>query len=221
MRSRVAAAVLLAALGAALAWISAAPADNPVLHGTVGPGFDISLTDAGGNDVKHLDPGTYTIQIDDKADIHDYHLFGPGVDMATTVEFVGQTQWTVTFTDGTYTFQCDPHSTLMHGTFTVGNAPTTTTTKTTPPPPPVHKLAARVGPGAHISFPRTAPAGKARITVRDVSNSDNFHLVGPGVNKKTSVSAKQTVTWNVTLRRGSYTFRSDAHKALHGKTRVG
>jgi hypothetical protein len=220
MRFRVAAAVLVAVLGLALAWIAAAPADNPVLHGTVGPGFDISLTDASGNDVKHLDPGTYTVQIDDKADIHNYHLFGPGVEQSTTPEFVGQVTWTVTFADGTYTFQCDPHSTLMHGTFTVGTAATTATTKTPPPPPPVHKLSGRVGPGAHISFPRSAPAGKARITVRDVSTSDNFHLAGPGVNKRTSVRAKQTLTWNVTLRHGTYTFRSDAHATLHGKTRV-
>jgi len=219
VRFRFAAVSLVATLGLALAWIAAAPADNPVLLASVGPGFDISLTDAAGNDVKHLDAGTYTIKVDDKADIHNFHLSGPGVEQTTTVEFVGQTEWTVTLTDGTYRFQCDPHSTLMRGTFTVGNA-TTTTTKTTPPPPVVHKLSGRVGPSGAISFPRTAPSGKARITVRDASASDNFHLTGPGVNKRTSVRGKQTVTWAVTLRKGTYTFRSDAHAKLRGKTRV-
>jgi plastocyanin len=220
VRFRFAAVSLVGALGLALAWIAAAPADNPVLLGTVGPGFEIHLTDASGNDVKQLAPGTYTFRIDDKADIHNFHLTGPGVDQSTTVEFVGQVEWTVTLTAGTYRFQCDPHSTVMRGSFTVGNTATTTTTQTTPPPPPVHKLSGRVGPGASISFPHSAPPGKARITVRDTSASDNFHLSGPGVNKKTSVHGKQTVTWTVTLRHGTYTFRSDAHAKLRGKTRV-
>jgi hypothetical protein len=220
VRFRFAAVSLVAVLGLALAWISAAPADNPVLLATVGPGFDIHLTDAAGNDVKQLDPGTYTVKVDDKADIHNFHLSGPGVDQSTTVEFVGQTDWTLTFTNGAYRFQCDPHSTIMRGTFNVGSAAATTTTKTTPPPPTAHKLSGRVGPGASISFARSAPAGRARITIRDASSTDNFHLTGPGVNKKTSVGGKQTVTWTLTLRKGTYTFRSDAHAKLRGKTRV-
>jgi hypothetical protein len=40
------------------------------------------------------------------------------------------------------------------------------------------------------------------------------------VNKRTSVAGKQTVTWNVTLRRGTYTYRSDTHATLRGKTKV-
>ena len=221
MRFRLAAVSVVAALGLALAWIAAAPAENPVLLASVGPGFDISLTDAAGNDIKHLDPGSYTIKVDDKADIHNFHLTGPGgVDLSTTVEFVGQTDWNVTLTDGTYRFQCDPHSTLMRGTFTVGSAATTTTTKTTPPPPAVHKLSGRVGPGAKISFAKSAPAGRAQITIRDVSASDNFHLSGPGVNKRTAVKGKQRVTWTVTLRHGTYKFRSDAHAKLRGTMRV-
>jgi plastocyanin len=221
VRFRVAAVSLVAVFGLALAWIAAAPADNPVLLGSVGPGFVISLTDAAGNDFKHLDAGTYTIKVDDKADIHNFHLTGPGVDVTTTVEFVGQMEWSVTLKDGTYQFQCDPHSTLMRGTFTVGNAATTTTNTTPPPPKPtVRKVSGRVGPGAAISFPRTARAGKTQITIRDLSASDNFHLVGPGVNKRTAVKAKQTLTWTVTLRRGTYVFRSDAHAKLRGKTRV-
>ena len=104
MRFRVAAVSLVAVFGLALAWIAAAPADNPVLLGSVGPGFVISLTDAAGNDVKHLDAGTYTIKVDDKADIHNFHLTGPGVDVTTTVEFVGQMEWSVTVKDGAIEF---------------------------------------------------------------------------------------------------------------------
>jgi hypothetical protein len=221
VRLRIAAAVLATAALAALGWIAAAPADNPVLLGSVGPDFVISLTDSAGNRVAHLDPGTYTVRVNDMGDIHNFHLSGPGVDQSTGVEFVGSAEWTVTFADGNYRYQCDPHSTTMRGTFTVGNPPATTTTAPpTPKPKPAHKLNGSVGPGARISFMAKAPAGKATITVRDVSSTDNFHLVGPGVNKRTSVAGKQTATWKVTLRKGTYTFRSDAHGSLRGKTTV-
>jgi len=89
------------------------------LDGTVGPGFDISLKDASGNDVTTLTPGTYTIDVDDKADIHNFHLMGPGVDESTDVSGTGTTTWTVTLQDGTYTFQCDPHASSMNGSFEV------------------------------------------------------------------------------------------------------
>jgi plastocyanin len=216
VRLRLAAASLAAAALAALGWIAAAPAENPVLLASVGPGFVISLHDASGADVKQLAPGAYTIRVNDQSELHNFHLSGPGVDVSTAVEFIGMVEWQVTLTDGTYRFQCDPHATLMRGSFTVG----TTTPPPPPPPPPVHRLSARVGPGARIAFVKSAPAGKAAITVRDVSASDNFHLIGPGVNKKTSVKGKQTVTWNVTLRAGTYVFRSDAHAKLRGTTRV-
>jgi plastocyanin len=218
VRFRIAAASLAAVALAALGWIASAPADNPVLLAADGPDFVISLADAAGNRVTHLDPGTYTIKVTDNADIHNFHLRGPGVDQSTTVEFMGEAEWSVTFTDGTYTYQCDPHSTLMRGTFTVDTPPVTTTTK--PPAPVVHKLSGRVGPGPRIRFSPSVPAGKAKITIRDQSATDNFHLSGPGVNKRTSVAGKQTVTWNVTLQRGTYTYRSDTHAALKGKTRV-
>lgn len=215
MSVRVALVVLAASALAAAGWAVAAPADNPVLTGTVGPDFTISLKDAAGNPVTHLDPGTYTVKVNDMGEIHDFHLSGPGVQETTGVEFVGTVQWTVTFSDGVYQFRCDPHNTLMHGSFTVGTV--TTTTATTPQPA---KLTARVGPGAKIAFPARARAGKATIAVRDLTASDNFHLTGAGVNKKTGVKAKGTSIWKVTLKKGVYTFRSDAHAKLRGKTTV-
>ena len=89
------------------------------LDGSVGPGFDISLKDASGNDVSTLTAGTYTINVNDQADIHNFHLTGPGVDKATDVSGTGTTTWTVTLQDGTYTFQCDPHASSMNGSFQV------------------------------------------------------------------------------------------------------
>jgi plastocyanin len=100
----------------------------------------------------------------------------------------------------------------MKGSFTVGAV--------TPPPPKLQKLSARVGPGQRVTFAKNAAAGKTEITVRDLTAKDNFHLTGPGVNRKTGVKFKGTVKWTVTLKAGTYTFRSDAHAKLRGKTRV-
>jgi hypothetical protein len=102
------------------------------LQANVGPGYSITLTQNGAR-VSHLDPGTYTINVNDQADIHNFHLFGTGVNETTTVEGTGTATWTVTFTDGTYTYVCDAHPGSMIGKFTVGSVPTTTTTPTAAP----------------------------------------------------------------------------------------
>ena len=201
--------VALAVVVFALA--GSASADPPTLNATVGPGYTISLTDSTGALVKHLDPGEYVINVDDESDLHDFDLFGPGVTKATDVTGIGKQTWDVTFANGTYTYQCDVHSTTMHGSFTVGAvAPKTT----------AQKLAGSVGPGAHIALAHAAKAGKAVLTIRDRSKKDNLHLTGPGLNKKTGVAFTGTVTWTVTLKPGTYTFRSDAHKALKGTLKV-
>jgi plastocyanin len=187
-----------------------AAADNPQLQASVGPGFVISLKDASGAKVTHLDPGTYAIHVVDQSDMHNFDLTGPGVSKSTDVTEVGEQDWTVTFTDGTYRYVCDVHATTMKGSFTVGNVPTTT----------VVKMSASVGPGQKIAFARTAKAGKTTITIRDLTAKDNFHLTGPGVNKKTRVAFKGTVKWTVTLKAGTYTYRSDAHKGLKGTLKV-
>jgi plastocyanin len=187
-----------------------AAADNPQLQASVGPGFTISLKDASGAKVTHLDPGTYAIHVVDQSDMHNFDLTGPGVSKSTEVTEVGEQDWTVTFTDGTYRYVCDVHATSMKGSFTVGNVPTTA----------VLKMSASVGPGQKIAFARTAKAGKTTITIRDLTAKDNFHLTGPGVNKKTGVAFKGTVKWTVTLKAGTYTYRSDAHKGLKGTLKV-
>jgi plastocyanin len=85
------------------------------LTGTVGPGFDISMTGTDG-----LTPGEYTIKISDKSTDHNFHLTGPGVDEKTEVGEEGDVTWTVTLQSGEYKFMCDPHSSSMNGSFTVG-----------------------------------------------------------------------------------------------------
>jgi len=109
-------ALILAALAAAIA-IPVASAGS-TLNGTFGPGFSITLTQ-GGKKVTTLKAGKYTIVVNDKASIHDFHLTGPGVNKKTSVPAVGTTKWKVKLKKGTYKFVCDPHLAIMHGSFKV------------------------------------------------------------------------------------------------------
>lgn len=97
---------------------TAAPAAK-TLAGSVGPGFVIKLTSQG-KPVRHLKAGQYRVVVSDQADIHDFHLRGPGVDkVITSVGFTGTKTIVLELKKGTYTYVCDPHSTVMHGSFTV------------------------------------------------------------------------------------------------------
>ena len=88
------------------------------LKGEVGPGFTIEVK-LGSKDVKTLKPGTYSIKVEDKSSMHNFHLIGPGVNKSTSVSFVGDKTWTVTLKKGTYKYVCDPHASFMKGSFTV------------------------------------------------------------------------------------------------------
>lgn len=185
------------------------------LNVTVGPGFTMRVTDAAGGNVTQLDPGEYAITIKNLSpnQEHNFHLTGPGVDMASAFDNNTVT-WNVTLADGTYNYRCDAHPTIMKGSFHVGAAP--------PPPPSTPKLKGRVGPGKSISL-KTAggatvkklKAGAYRIAVKDATKADNFHLLGPGLNKKTGVAFRGSVSWKVRFKAGKkYTVRSDAHRKL-------
>lgn len=90
------------------------------LKGETGPGFEIEVS-RNGEDAETVPAGTYTLEVEDKSDMHNFHLLGPGVDEEVTdVGFVGEKTVTVTLEPGTYTYQCDPHEAQgMKGTFTV------------------------------------------------------------------------------------------------------
>jgi hypothetical protein len=209
------AAVLLPASGHAA---------DPVLNAKVGPGFSISMNDANGVKVTHIDPGTYTINVQDLSAEHNFDLFGTGVQMATDVAATGNTTWTVTFTDGIYNYHCDAHPGQMKGAFAVGTASLPTPPKPTKP----KNLSGKVGPGKTISL-KTASgaavkklaAGRYRLSVKDMTKADNFHLIGPGANKKTGVKFRGTTTWTVVLRKAkTYTVRSDATTKLRKTFKV-
>ena len=188
------------------------------LNVTVGPGFSIKVADASGRNVTQLDPGDYSLTIKNLslAQEHNFHITGPGgVDMFSAFDNNTVT-WNLTFVDGVYKWKCDAHPTQMKGSINVG-----------PPPPAPIKLTGKVGPKKTISLKKGSSAvkalvaGKYKVVVSDLTKKDNFHLTGPGVNKKTAVKAKGGATWTLTFKRGKYTFRSDATKKLKRTFSVG
>jgi hypothetical protein len=202
---------------AAVSLVAPAPtaADNPQLVGSVGPGFVISVT-SGGAAVTHLDSGTYTLVVHDLADVHNFHLFGPGgVNVSTEVEFMGDKTFTVTLTDGIYNFDCDAHPT-MNGKFAVGTAQLPVDNPPPPKPttPPARKLSLRVAAGGRITAPVHVAPGKYAVTATDQSSIESVHLKGAGVDRKTAAAFKGAAHWTVTLKRGRYRAFSDAHPKL-------
>jgi NitT/TauT family transport system substrate-binding protein len=86
-------------------------------------------------------------------------------------------------------------------------------------------LEGTVGPTARIVM-RSAGTnavrldpGKYVVVVKDLSKKLNFHLVGPGVNKKTGTGQTGTVRWSISLRPGRYAYSSDTG-GLRGSFRV-
>ena len=126
------ASVLLALVGFGAATTVARPAATATgtLTGTVDESWNISLKNSDGTPVTTLAEGTYTVAVTDSTNDHNFHLFGPGVDRKTGVTAVESVTWTVTFTPGGYTYQCDPHDYSMKGSFTVTAAQTTTSSST-------------------------------------------------------------------------------------------
>lgn len=118
-RHLVLAAISLVAAISLITVGNAAGVVRPTLVGTVGPGFDISLTQ-GGRLVRTLHAGSYRLTVHDRSRIHDFHLIGPGVNrVVTSVGFRGTKTITVTLKAGRYRYICDPHAFVMHGRFRV------------------------------------------------------------------------------------------------------
>jgi plastocyanin len=68
---------------------------------------------------------------------------------------------------------------------------------------------------------KTVKAGTYRIKIEDKGATHNFHLMGPGVDKSTSIAGKGDTIWTVKLKPGKYTYVCDAHvAAMKGSFRV-
>ena len=110
-------------------------AADSLLVGTVGPSAAVSLTDAAGAPVLHLDPGAYTFAVHDLSQGEDFHLYGPGgVDLSTGIPFQGDVTWTVALVAGKYYFKNDVHSENQLYAFIVGTVPPVATTTAAKPP---------------------------------------------------------------------------------------
>ena len=104
---------LVAAVVAALVAALPAVAATPIVKGTVGPGFTISIAK------KPTKAGKIKLVVSDKASNHNFHLTGPGVNVKTSVGGTGTKTFLVTLKKGTYKFVCDPHASFMKGSFKV------------------------------------------------------------------------------------------------------
>ena len=112
-------ALVVAAIAAVLIAVPAYAGSSAVtLKGETGPGFSIDVEKAG-KDLKTIKAGTYKIKVEDKSSIHNFHLFGPGVNKRTSIGATAETIWTIRLRPGKYTFVCDPHAGVMRGSFRV------------------------------------------------------------------------------------------------------
>ena len=89
-------------------------------------------------------------------------------------------------------------------------------------------LVGETGPGYTIEVNlngkdvKTLKAGTYKIKIEDKSPIHNFHLIGKGVNKSTTVSFTGEKTWTVKLSPGKYTYQCDIHatQGMKGSFRV-
>ena len=92
------------------------------LRGSVGPGYTISLR-KNGQAVRSLRAGTYRFLIADHAAIHDFVLEkergGRFERELTDVSDVGTKIVTIKLTRGTWKYYCEPHESVMFGSFIV------------------------------------------------------------------------------------------------------
>ena len=87
-----------------------------------------------------------------------------------------------------------------------------------PVPAPDHR---ELRGGLDTDVVSSLSAGSYVLVVRDRSKKHNFHLTGPGVNRKTTVAGRGTFTWNLTLSAGTFAFRSDPQaKRVKGSFKV-
>ncbi len=86
----------------------------------------------------------------------------------------------------------------------------------------------KVGPGMTITLKNArgvkvsrVPRGTHTIRVRDTSVFHNFHLLGPYVNRRTTVAFTGPKIWTIRFIPGAYRYRCDPHRlVMHGRFTV-
>jgi len=121
-RIAIACATLASAALVAAALATGASSNTATLRGSVGPGYTINLT-KNGQKVKSLPAGTYKFVISDRSRVHNFELeneHGGRVHKELTdVSDVGTRTIVTQLTSGTWKYYCEPHESMMFGTFTV------------------------------------------------------------------------------------------------------
>jgi hypothetical protein len=110
-----------------------------------------------------------------------------------------------------------PIALLVAALVSAGSAPAATKT-----------LSGSVGPGFTISLKykgkkvTSLKAGRYRIRVNDKSDFHNFHLTGPGVNRRiTTVDFEGTKSRTFRLKKGTYRYVCDPHSdSMKGSFKV-
>jgi plastocyanin len=68
---------------------------------------------------------------------------------------------------------------------------------------------------------KTVKAGTHRIKIEDKGTIHNFHLIGPGVDRWTSIAGRSETVWAVKLKPGTYRYVCDPHAStMRGSFRV-
>ena len=223
MRKRVVITALAALAGVVLPMVAftltaSGAAERGRLVATVGPDFTIRIDDSNGQRVQSVPEGAYTLLVRDLSAEHNFVLAdkpaGLKLRVDSGVEFVGEKTFEIQLERGAYGYACSPHWQVMNGTLTVFPAPTAT-----PKPKPLPVLRAGVSREGTATAPRAAKARRYRFVVKDSSKRHNFHLAGPGVNRRTGIAFTGTASWTIRLARGTYRYGSDP-EPLESRLRV-
>jgi hypothetical protein len=156
-----------------------------------------------------VQPGTYAIEVDDRSRLESFRLVGPGVELHTQRHTAFKVTWLVTLAEGTYHFFSDRRPDALCGTLVVGAGGAAGTGTT---------LRAVTGSDFAIALvgEDNAPVtrldrGTYTIAIDDRSPDHNFHLVGPGIDRETTLAAVGQQTWTVRVTGGTYSFFCNPH----------
>lgn len=99
---------------------SGTPAAGGTLLAVIGTADDpeayaIGILDESGALVTSVPAGDYSLTFVDRSQMHNFHLTGDGVDVATDVQGTDESTVEITLVPGTYSYVCDPHQGTMRG----------------------------------------------------------------------------------------------------------